>query len=181
MVLARSNECDWVEIRIGHYNSQNATSTVTPKPSFVRFPQAEEQTRSTVEPLTRVLDLPCVSAQGFLPRRDQAQSCFVNEVWQNHCLGWYINTDFILLKRLKSHQKTLSISYNYIHCNALRNMNYQFNWSQNGERWKWKYTVTSEDMTLQFSEFVFSKQTYLFLLVLNKYNNGFMFAFAVLS
>lgn len=46
---------------------------------------------------------------------------------------------------------------------------------------KWKYTVTSEDMALQFSELVFSKQTYLFLLVLNKYNNGFMFAFAVLS
>lgn len=44
-----------------------------------------------------------------------------------------------------------------------------------------KIHITSEDMTLQFSEFVFSKQTYLFLLVLNKYNNGFMFAFAVLS
>lgn len=181
MALVRSSECDWVEIRIGHYNSQNATSTVTPKSSFVRFPQAEERPRSPVGPRTWVLDLPCVPSQGFLPRRDQAQSCFVNEVWQNHSLGWYINTDFILLKQLKSHQKTLSISYNYIHCNALRNTNYQFNWSQNGERWKWKYTVTSEDMTLPFSEFVFSKQTYLLLLVLNKYNNGFMFAFSVLS
>lgn len=36
--------------------------------------------------------------------------------------GQHVNTDFTLLKQLKSHQRTLSICYNYIYYNTLRNM-----------------------------------------------------------
>lgn len=51
----RRNKYDWVDIRIGHFNRQNATARVLPKLSFVSFPQTVEGgTRPTVEPLTRV-------------------------------------------------------------------------------------------------------------------------------
>lgn len=68
-----------------------------------------------------------VSSQGSLPKSDQSPLCFVNEIRQNYCLGWYMDTDFIPLKQLKSHQKTLNISYNYIRYDVFRNTIYQFN------------------------------------------------------
>ena len=50
VALVSGNECDWAEVGNGHYNGPNATSTVTPGSSFVRFPWAEESgSESTVE------------------------------------------------------------------------------------------------------------------------------------
>lgn len=74
-----------------------------------------------------------------------------------------MDTDFIPLKQLKSHQKTLNISYNYIRYDVFRNTIYQFN-LKTEKRWKWKYTVTCQNMTLQFAEFVFPKQTFIVIL-----------------
>lgn len=150
-------------LELGIITIKMATSTVIPKSSFVRSRRLRR-----VEPNPQwspdMSWRPALCLITGLSSKEWSISLyFVNEIWQNYCLGCYMNTDFIPLKQLKSHQKTLNLSYNYIRYDAFRNTIYHFN-LKTEKRWKWKYTVTCYNMILQFAEFVFPKQTFIVIL-----------------
>ena len=89
--------------------------------------------------------------------------------------GQHVNTDFTLLKQLKSHQRTLSICYNYISYNTLRNtttslIDFRTKKGKNEKiQWllrRWFFTVL-----------IICISPNIFYCYYNKYNNGFMTPF----
>ena len=124
MALVRRNEYDWVDIRIGH--------------STGRVPQAEfyqnyllqvshrlrgwNQTHSGAMNMSSELWAHPVTCYRVPFQGGIELSAVLRRSDRIIAWGQHVNTDFTLLKQLKSHQRTLSICYNYIYYNTLRNM-----------------------------------------------------------